>query len=203
MNQPSHDNTDTRSDAYAQRLHGFDRGWKRLVDVQRPYRWNIRRLGLGFVLDVGCGVGRNLLHLGGKGAGVGVDHSAASVELARARGLEVFTPDGFVAAGYAQPGRFDSLLLAHVVEHMRFAEAGALLKEHLPYVKPGGKVVLIVPQEAGFKSDATHVEFFRAESLQRLAESCGLSVERAYSFPFPRVAGKVFPHNETILVARR
>jgi SAM-dependent methyltransferase len=194
---------DTRSSDYAQRLHGFDRGWKRLLDVQRPYRWNIRRLDLGFVLDVGCGVGRNLLHLGGKTAGVGVDHSAASVELARARGLEVFTPAAFAASEYARPGRFDSLLLAHVVEHMRFAEAGALLKEHLGYVRPGGKVVLIVPQEAGFKSDATHVEFFRKESLERLAESCGLRPERSYSFPFPTAVGKVFPHNETILVARK
>jgi SAM-dependent methyltransferase len=195
--------TDTRSSDYAQRLHGFDRGWRRLLDVQRPYRWNIRRLGLGFVLDVGCGVGRNLLHLGGKEAGVGVDHSAASVELARARGLEVFTPEGFAASPFARPGRFDTLLLAHVVEHMRFAQAGALLQEHLGYVKPGGKVVLIVPQEAGFRSDTTHVEFFRKESLQRLAEACGLTAERAYSFPFPSAVGKLFPHNETILVARK
>jgi SAM-dependent methyltransferase len=196
-------NTDTRSPEYAQRLHGYDRGWRRLFDVQRPYRWNMRRLDLGFVLDVGCGVGRNLMHLGGKDAGVGVDHSAASVDLARARGLEVFTPEGFAASPFAQPGRFDSLLLAHVVEHMRFAEAGDLVKAHLPYVKTGGKVVLIVPQEAGFRSDATHVEFFRKESLQRLAEACGLRVERAYSFPFPTAVGKVFPHNETIVIARK
>jgi SAM-dependent methyltransferase len=195
--------TDTRSTDYAQRLHGFDRGWRRLLDVQRPYRWNIRRLDLGFVLDVGCGVGRNLMHLGGATAGVGVDHSAASVELARARGLQVFTPAEFQASEYARPARFDSLLLAHVVEHMPYAQAGALLKEHLVYVKPGGKVVLIVPQEAGFRSDTTHVEFFRKESLQRLAEACGLVVQKTYSFPFPEVVGKVFPHNETVLVAQR
>jgi SAM-dependent methyltransferase len=194
---------DTKSTDYAQRLEGFDRGWRRLVDVQAPYRWNIRRLELGFVLDVGCGVGRNLLHLGGASAGVGIDHSAPSVEKARARGLQVFTPDAFVASPFAKPGRFDSLLLAHVVEHMRFAEAGELLKQHLVYVKPGGKVVLIVPQEAGFRSDATHVEYFRKESLTRLAEACGLTPERSYSFPFPELAGKVFPHNETILVSRR
>ena len=28
-------------------------GWKRLLNVQAPYRWNVRRLDLGFTLDVG------------------------------------------------------------------------------------------------------------------------------------------------------
>ena len=195
-------NTDTRSAGYAKRLHAFDSGWRRVLDVQRPYRWNIRRLGLGFTLDVGCGVGRNLLHLGGRGAGVGIDHAAATVELARGRGLEVFTPADFQTSGYAQPGRFDSLLLAHVVEHMRFDEARALVEQHLPFVRPGGQVVFIVPQQAGFRSDATHVEFFGADKLGKLAVACGLEPGRGFSFPFPALAGHLFPHNETILLAR-
>ena len=194
---------DTRSSAYAERLEGYDKGWKRLLDVQRPYRWNIRRLGLGFVLDVGCGVGRNLLHLGGRGAGVGVDHAAPTVERARARGLEVYTPEGFKASDHARPGRFDSLLSSHVVEHMKFDQALALIGEYLPFVRVGGKVVLIVPQEAGFRSDPTHVERFTAAALERLAHVLGLTPERSFSFPLPAIAGKVFPHNETILVARR
>ena len=39
--------------------------WKELLDVQRPYRYNINKLDLGFTLDLGCGIGRNLLHIKG------------------------------------------------------------------------------------------------------------------------------------------
>ena len=54
--------------AYADRLQTLEQArWKQLLDVQAPYRWNIRRLGLGRTLDVGCGLGRNLAHLGGAG----------------------------------------------------------------------------------------------------------------------------------------
>jgi SAM-dependent methyltransferase len=190
---------DTRAAAYAERLEGFDRGWRRLFDVQRPYRWNVRRLGLGFALDLGCGVGRNLAHLGGRG--VGVDHSEASVARARARGLEAFTPAEFRASAFAQPGRFDGLLVAHLVEHMTFPEARALVASYLPFVRPGGRVAFIVPQPAGFRSDATHVEYFDAPALQRLARELDLVPVRGYSFPFPSLVGEVFAYNETVLLA--
>ena len=191
---------DTRDAAYAERLESFDQGWRRLLDVQRPYRWNIRRLGLGFVLDVGCGVGRNLKHLG-PGAGVGVDHSEASVALARGRGLQAFTPADFRRSPFARPGRFDSLLVAHVLEHMPFVQAVDLVKEYLPFVRPGGRAVFIVPQQAGYRTDPTHVEYFDAAKLAAVAQGCGLSPQRSFSFPFPSVAGRVFPYNETILVS--
>jgi SAM-dependent methyltransferase len=190
---------DTRSAAYAERLEGSGRGWKRLLDVQRPYRWHVRRLGLGYVLDLGCGVGRNLAHLGGRG--VGVDHSAESVARARARGLTAYTPDEFAASEHARPAAFDGLLVAHVVEHMTSTEAATLVARYLPFVRPAGRAVFIVPQQAGFRSDPTHVEFFDAAALRRLATGLGLAVTRCYSFPFPAFAGAVFPHNETVLVA--
>jgi hypothetical protein len=36
-----------------------------------------------------------------------------------------------------------------------------------------------------------------------LARRVGLEVEKNYSFPFPRIAGRVFPYNEFCLVARK
>ena len=81
---------DTVGRDYAERLETLEGArWKRLLDVQAPYRWNLRRLGLGFTLDVGCGIGRNLLHLDRRG--VGVDHNVASVEIARGRGCTAYT----------------------------------------------------------------------------------------------------------------
>ena len=53
--------------------------WKKLLDVQAPYRWNLQRLKLGLTLEIGCGIGRNLMHL--KGQGIGIDHNFQSVEM--------------------------------------------------------------------------------------------------------------------------
>src|SRR3954452_12417168 len=118
---PDESPADTRGDAYTDRLNRLESvWWKRLLDVERPYRWYLQRLQLGFTLDVGCGVGRNLINLDGNG--VGVDHNQTSVAEARSRGLTAMTPDDFAASEYARPGRFDTLLLAHVVEHMSAAE---------------------------------------------------------------------------------
>jgi SAM-dependent methyltransferase len=192
----------TQKEAYAQRLQGLESvWWKRVLDVQRPYRRHLQSLSLGFVLDIGCGLGRNLQHLGGNG--VGLDHNPASVAAARARGLQAFLPDQFRASSFAQPGRFDALLLSHVAEHMRFAEAQALLADHLGFLRSGGRVLLITPQELGFRSDPTHVAFFDLDSLARLAQAVGLQVDKRYSFPFPRVAGRLFKYNEFVLLARK
>lgn len=191
----------TEDAAYARRLEALQNArWKQWLDVQRPYRWHVRRLALGFVLDVGCGLGRNLAHLGG--AGVGIDHSVQAVEIARRRGLEAYLPAAFAASDYARAGRFDSMLVSHVLEHLPRVEGEALLRAYLPYVKPLGKVVLITPQEAGYRSDATHVTFIDDKALAALAASVGLERERQYSFPFPRLVGRLFTYNEFVLVAR-
>src|SRR3954470_22543342 len=118
---PDESPADTRGAAYTDRLNRLESvWWKRLLDVQRPYRWNLQRLQLGFTLDVGCGVGRNLINLDGNG--VGVDHNESSVAEARSRGLVALTPGEFATSEFARPQRFDSLLLAHVVEHMSAAD---------------------------------------------------------------------------------
>lgn len=193
---------DTRDATYTERLTRLEGvRWKRLLDVQAPYRRNLRRLGLGFTLDVGCGLGRNLVNL--RGNGVGVDHNAESVRAASARGLTAYTPEEFLRSSYAIEGRFDSLLLAHVAEHMPEPDAVSLLRSYLRYVRSGGRVVVICPQEKGYTTDPTHVRFLDLQAMRSLCEQVGTSVQRSYSFPFPRFAGKVFPYNEFVVVARR
>lgn len=193
---------DTRGVAYTERLENLgEAGWKRWLDVQAPYRWNIRHLDLGFTLDVGCGIGRNLLHLDGHG--VGIDHNPDSIEVARQRGCTALTLADFDGSEHARLASFDSLLLSHVVEHMGLDEAVELVGRYLPFVRPGGKTVLIAPQEAGYRSDETHVEFMDFDKLGAILERAGLEQERGYSFPFPRMIGKVFLHNEFVAVGRR
>ena len=187
---------------YTQRLQRKGgAGWKKLLNVQAPYRWNIRRLDLGFTLDVGCGIGRNLSHLDGNG--VGVDHNPTSIAACRAAGFTAFTVDDFFTSEYAVPDRFDAVLGAHLVEHVQEDEAKEIVSSYLPFLRPGGRVVFITPQERGFASDATHVRFSGFDEVGRLCTDLGLTVDRQYSFPFPRVAGKAFTYNEFVTVARK
>jgi SAM-dependent methyltransferase len=174
--------------------------WKRIIDVQAPYRWNIRRLRLGRTLDVGCGIGRNLRHLG-PGA-VGVDHNADSVAIARSLGVTAYTSEEFRASADCVPASFDTILLAHVVEHMDRDMAVSLLSDYLPFMKPAGQVVFITPQEAGYRTDETHVRFVDFDAVADLAAEIGFAITRKYSFPFPRPAGRVFPYNEFVAICR-
>lgn len=49
--------------------------------------------------------------------------------------------------------------MAHVAEHMTLKQSVRLLIKYLPLVKNNGKLILITPQEAGYRSDDTHVEY--------------------------------------------
>jgi SAM-dependent methyltransferase len=197
------DESSTRGPEYAARLAASTaprRGWRRWIDPQLPYRWNIRRLHLGRVLDVGCGTGRNLAHLDGNG--VGVDHNPTSVEIARSRGLRAYTSEDFGSSPDAEAGSFDTVLFAHVLEHMTADDATTLVREYLPHARPGGRVVVVCPQQRGQRSDPTHVTYMDPSLIRSVLAAAGVRTERIRSFPFPAVAGRWFTHNETIVVGR-
>jgi len=169
--------------------------WKRILPVQAPYRWNLRRLKLGRVLEVGCGLGRNLAHLDG----VGVEIDPECVTIARSRGLTVYQPSEL----HAEPASFDSLLIAHVLEHLAPEDALELVRDYVPYVKGGGRIVLITPQEWNFRSHPTHINFVDFAQLCHIVGQLGLTVEKRYSFPFPRWAANIFKYNEFVLIASK
>lgn len=191
----------SRDPWYTERLLATESGWKARLGVQLPYRWHIRRRVTGRVLDIGCGVGRNLTHLGG--TGVGIDTNSSSVWAARERGLVAYLPEEFAASPDALPSGYDTLLFAHVLEHMERQDASGLIAQYLPFLRPIGHVLIIVPQEVGFRSDPTHVEFVSAEAIRQMASANSLEVERVYSFPFPRWVGRFFRYNETVGLLRR
>lgn len=192
----------TESHAYADRLVALESvWWKRLLPVQAPYEWSVRRRRLGRTLDVGCGVGRNLASLGS--GSVGVDHNKTAVSVARSRGRQALTVDEFLPSEHATPGAFDGMLLAHVVEHMSPAAARTLLQVYLPYLRPGGKVLFICPQERGYASDATHETFVTGPDLVHLARDVGLRADGWTSFPLPRFLGGAFLYNEFHVLATK
>ncbi len=192
---------DTRDPAYARRLVDLEgRAWKRLLDVQAPYRRRLRATHPGRTLDVGCGIGRNLRSLSD---GVGVDHNAEAVGFARDRGLRAWTTDEWPGSPDAFPESFDTLLLAHVLEHLSSESATEVVSSYLPYLRPHGQLVLVCPQERGYSSDETHVRFLDGAALASFASELGFAPVRSSSFPLPRFAGKVFTYNEFWLQARR
>jgi SAM-dependent methyltransferase len=193
---------DTSGEEYARRLQAKQGvWWKKALNVQAPYQWNLRRQGLGRTLDVGCGIGRNLKTLAA--GSVGVDHNAASVAVARELGVLALTVEEWQHSDLRQPESFDGILLAHVIEHMDAVAGRDLLRDYLPYLRPGGKVFFVCPQERGYDSDATHVRFTDGDDLAELAREVGLRAQPWFSFPFPRWAGKAFIYNEFCLLATK
>ena len=194
--------TSTEGKAYADRLDALQsKWWKKALNVQAPYRANIRRLRLGRTIDVGCGVGRNLATLA-EGS-VGVDHNPFSIAAARRKGLRAFTVDEFFSdPDVSRPASYDSILAAHLIEHLTRDQARTVIGSYLPLVKPGGRVVFITPQERGHASDPTHLELTDQAALRELVADLGLTTEREYSFPFPRIFGKAFIYNEFHHIAR-
>lgn len=191
----------TKVAAYAHRLRTKQRAlWKRLALVQLPYRWNLRRQRLGVTLDVGCGIGRNLAALAP--GSLGVDHNAESVQYAKSLNLPAMTVEEFKRSGRARQGAFDGLLLAHLLEHLSAPEGEALVRDYLQYLRPGGAVFIVCPQEVGYRSDPTHVHFLDGAELRAVCERAGLVVEASFSFPFPRWVGKLFIYNESCVRAR-
>jgi 2-polyprenyl-3-methyl-5-hydroxy-6-metoxy-1,4-benzoquinol methylase len=185
---------------YALRLRRLEqRWWKRWLP--NPYRWHVRRVVRGDVLEVGCGIGRCLAYLRpGQGVRVGVDPNSSAVAEARRRGLDARAPHEVLDAD--PPLRFDTLLCSHVLEHLTEVEATELLRTWLPSLRAGGRVVIICPQERGQASDSTHVTMMDERMLRTVCTAAGIAVQTVRSFPFPRWAGRWWVHNETVVIGK-
>jgi len=190
------------SDAdYADRLASLQGArWKQILDVQRPYRKVITKYCPGKVLELGSGTGRNLRNL--RGNAVGIDTNAEAVQMCRDQGFRAYTPDSFIGSPDDVPGSYDALLLAHLLEHVSEEDGNALIRSHLKYLRPGGTVMMICPQERGYASDPTHIRWVDFNGLEAHRVANGLESVASFSFPFPRWMGKPFIYNEFINVAR-
>jgi SAM-dependent methyltransferase len=194
----SEDPRETATLSYTERLVRLQNaGWKNLLDVQAPYRWKLRHtLGDRVTLDVGCGIGRTLVAL--PTGSVGVDHNATSIQVCRELGLTAYTTDELPPPSDLQ---FDGMLVAHLLEHLPEGAQAGLLREYLPYLRPGGRVMVICPQERGYASDATHTVFLDQPALREICEAVGLRIVEQSSFPLPRAAGRLFTYNEFVTIA--
>ncbi len=150
--------------------------------------WAIRQFSGSPVnfLDVGCGTGFVLAHIGSafpKTRLFGVDYYAEAISVARQR-----CPKACITKGDAlklDTGKlFDAVGCFDVLEHIHDDEA--LLKKIRNLISPRGRLFLSVPQHPGLWSSedalACHQRRYTSSGLIKLAETCGLKCVWRTSF---------------------
>ena len=164
-----------------------------LDDAQRAYEAR-RRIALvrrhaagGRLLEIGAATGHFLA--AARAAGfepVGIEPDAAQARQASERtGVPVHA--GYLETVPLPPVSFDVVCAWHVVEHL--AEPGAALGRVREWLRPGGRLILEVPNvgsELARRHGARwssldlrhHVGHFTPEAMQALLTRAGLAVER-------------------------
>ncbi|NRA46992.1 MAG: methyltransferase domain-containing protein [Oligoflexales bacterium] len=189
---------DTKSVDYANRLESMQKkSWKENLRFLDPYRMYLRYVCRGQTLDIGCGIERVLGFLDNV---VGIDHNIDSVKMCKRLGYKAFTSEEFIKSSFAKKDQFETILLSHVAEHMTTSQCQELIDSYLPFLKSKGRLVLITPQENGYKSDSSHVEFMDFAKLALIGKQLGFQQLSRYSFPFPRIFGRFYIYNEFVYI---
>jgi 2-polyprenyl-3-methyl-5-hydroxy-6-metoxy-1,4-benzoquinol methylase len=100
------------------------------------------------VLEIGCGSGAFLQRLSDRGIeACGLEMNPEAIASATARGLAV-TDRRLEDVAAAEPGRYDAVCAFQVLEHV--ADPRRFLDGALRLLQPGGRLVLSMPDSAGF-----------------------------------------------------
>ena len=158
--------------------------------IRLLYLKDILRYVSGPALDFGCGAGDLLALLPPGSKGLEINPSA--VEYCKSRGLnaELYDPlsDQYQMLGLDE-GRYSSILLTHVVEHLDHPEVAlhglfaACRRLGIP------RIVLTVPCSKGFRFDPTHRTFVDKRYLEGHGLWSGDSFRVSHSAFFPLNAG--------------
>lgn len=133
------------------------------------------------VLDFGCGTGGIIGNVPAKRR-LGVEINEPSVVAARARGVEVYK-----ATGDLPDAAVDAIITHHALEHTH--EPLAILRELLRVLKPGGRIVVVVPAEEPlrkrnerFTADdpSQHLFCWTPRTLSNLMQVAGFAVDSAH-----------------------
>jgi len=150
------------------------------------------------VADLGCGYGSFLYFLreAGYRNTAGVDVSLEQVETARKLGVDNVFHSDCVDFLERHPDEFDCLTAIDLLEHFRKEEILALLEAIRHSLRPGGSLLLRMPNGDGpfgakiLYSDFTHEMAFTPSSIRQVLAATGF--ERIEVYPEgPRVHGWV------------
>lgn len=136
------------------------------------------------IVDLGCGSGALLLFLqeAGYRNAMGVETSPDQVEFARQLGVRSVTPGDLVSFLRDSASEiFDVVVAIDVIEHFRKDEVLDIMDQAHRVLRPGGKMIVHVPNAEAifssriFWSDFTHEMAFTREGLRQLTCACGFS----------------------------
>jgi 2-polyprenyl-3-methyl-5-hydroxy-6-metoxy-1,4-benzoquinol methylase len=156
----------------------------------------------GLVIGVvGCGPANTEARLVKEGRQVhGVDVSREAIEVAATRLTSARVVSSNETSPF-EPHSLDGLILADVMEHI--PSAWTVLKDYVQMVRPGGWVVISVPNMRYIEAlwvfvfggdwpehplgifDETHLQVMTHKRLARWCQSAGLSLEREYDCYHP------------------
>jgi SAM-dependent methyltransferase len=151
------------------------------------------------LLDVGCGAGNMIHHLGRYGQVKGVEIDPRPVAMAHERGYDVDLGDATQGLAY-DDASFDAVSVLDVIEHNE--DDMSILREIHRVLKPGGHAVITVPAFMWLWSHNddinAHLRRYTAGELRRKLQEAGFRIRRmTYNNFF------VFPMAVALILLRR
>lgn len=121
-------------------------------------------LGLHTVLDLGCGTGRHVIHMAGKGLRVcGSDNAPTALKLTRQWLMDEGLTADLVLSDMRQPmpfkdNSFDALLSTQVIHHALLAAVLGTAREIERILRRDGLILVSVPTRKAITEDAPEHE---------------------------------------------
>jgi SAM-dependent methyltransferase len=156
--------------------------WLRRVFFINP----VIRQFKGYVLDIGCGPGVYLENY--HGSSLGIDAHPSNIRICERKGIHAMETD---ANQFVQENTFDTVLISHVLEHLEIPTQ--VIENAYRSVKPGGRIIIIVPCYQGFISglneEVGHKNFIDEKYLNEKMSALGCKRIHVSTFP-PVLGGK-------------
>lgn len=149
--------------------------------------------GARYVLDVGCGRGVFLQMLQEAGIHpIGVDLFPGAVEHCKSLGFRDVFQDDALSFLKKHPNSFDGIVCSHIVEHVPYPDAIAIVRAAYEALTPGGSLAVITPNPRDlyviselFWLDPTHIRPYPLPLLEAMLRSTGFEITHM-SRPFIR-----------------